>query len=1012
MAIDINLLGKRYIELTPTSSVLNNSLIAIYKIGEPELNSITFSAFQGNIQLKNLFDFQSETLADGNLIKWNTAQDKFVPGILLESDIPNLPASKITSGVFDPARIPNLSISSITGLQDALNEKEDAFLKGDLLSSTLIVSNNLGRLYGPDNLVVEIDIASIIEEVASSLNYYQTDIFVYDDTNIFDLTYIPTRLEVFIFGVGDELGLLLDPLFYEVDGTEITINTTLVEGDKVFVKYFYDDPLYPNIAVNLQDVTNRGNTTTLRIVHAPALSPNESATLGQTLDLFVRRDIDDTKVGTLTLVDDLIAQSNIIQNRSIEPNHSVRRDELGLHEVQISSAVGVVNDLNITQGTKLLVLTDADELTGLDLEENFLIRIEARGTDVLIRNESVLSLEQNRFYIGEDLLILDQEVFQFIKTDGKLKFVKSTSTPPLTPNLQEVTEVGNTTDRKLEHAPAEFENESVTLGQLNDAIASVNVGLPDGLISGGIVSWTGVDYDYIVSKATLRELGLVYVIPADPLVAFSPFTISPGDAVFPRKDTIVVSSAGFQVLEGTPSVDPIEPQPTGLQIRLTVIDVPALSTAPPSTSLIDVYKENLEYSVAHVGVGSSNPDDLTNPFEGAKAVNVSSVENNSATVFTAPADVDFASIDSATLRLRLKESFAAGHNVGIQFLDISNNPVSDTLVLSINKTLVNSYQFLAFAMTQFTPTATSFRKISFRFIRTGNQTSRQGYFIDNFILQGGVSQPPVTAFNVTLTNEVSGSGNSDAPISVVLTEKAISNRDEALGVGELDEFLIRTESGELRKVKKENLGIGLVETIEEKFTWTTGPTTFTLNEIPDSIPLVFLNTLLLDRTFWLLTDDELTITEAIPVDSKIVVYYYQNVSGTGLREAPINGLTYGRRDGGWIEVGEGGYPEAEIRESNTVLFDKDYIIGNAGARTGNILFNFVNAKLGAVTFFKHNNSGAYTWPSEVEPLNWVLTDLDNVTGDVIFTFTLVDKTASSEVVLMGLLLTPAQMAEL
>lgn len=307
------------------------------------------------------------------------------------------------------------------------------------------------------------------------------------------------------------------------------------------------------------------------------------------------------------------------------------------------------------------------------------------------------------------------------------------------PTLQEVTDQGNSTTNKISHADGVDPTDSATVGQLNQAIEDLNYSLPDGLISGGVVQWSGVDYDFFVSAALIRENGILINIPADT------FTINPGDADDPRKDTVVVSSAGFEVLEGTPASDPVEPQPTGVQIRLTVIDVLALSTEPDAVSLISVYKENLEYTVSHVGAGSSNPDDLSTPYEGIKAVNVSSVQNGSTTVFTAPANIDFDSIDSFTLRLRLKQSFSSGHNLSAFLLDASDNEVGRLLIPGLIKGLTSGYQFLAFAMSSFVKTGTEFRKIAIRFVRTGNSTTRTGYFIDNFILQGGLTQPPITA---------------------------------------------------------------------------------------------------------------------------------------------------------------------------------------------------------------------------------------------------------------------------
>jgi hypothetical protein len=105
------------------------------------------------------------------------------------------------------------------------------------------------------------------------------------------------------------------------------------------------------------------------------------------------------------------------------------------------------------------------------------------------------------------------------------------------------------------------------------------------------------------------------------------------------------------------------------------------------------------------------------------------------------------------------------------------------------------------------------------------------------------------------------------------------------------------------------------------------------------------------------------------------------------------------------------YPEAVERANNTVLFDQDYIIGNAGARTGNILFDFTGAKLGATTEMLHDNSGAYTFPTEGVIRDFETTKLALVTGNVKFGFTLVNKTVSSEVVDIRLSLTETQIAE-
>ena len=96
------------------------------------------------------------------------------------------------------------------------------------------------------------------------------------------------------------------------------------------------------------------------------------------------------------------------------------------------------------------------------------------------------------------------------------------------------------------------------------------------------------------------------------------------------------------------------------------------------------------------------------------------------------------------------------------------------------------------------------------------------------------------------------------------------------------------------------------------------------------------------------------------------------------------------------------------RENNTVLFDQNYIIGNTAARTGNILFDFTDAKLGATTFLIHNNTGAYSFPVQGVIYDFDPASLTSIAGNIIFAFTITDITLGSEIVQIRLTLTEDQ----
>lgn len=48
-----------------------------------------------------------------------------------------------------------------------------------------------------------------------------------------------------------------------------------------------------------------------------------------------------------------------------------------------------------------------------------------------------------------------------------------------------------------------------------------------------------------------------------------------------------------------------------------------------------------------------------------------------------------------------------------------------------------------------------------------------------------------------------------------------------------------------------------------------------------------------------------------------------------------------------------------IRESNTVIFDNDYVIGEAGARTGDVIIDVTSPRRMAVTTMLHNDASPF-----------------------------------------------------
>jgi hypothetical protein len=108
----------------------------------------------------------------------------------------------------------------------------------------------------------------------------------------------------------------------------------------------------------------------------------------------------------------------------------------------------------------------------------------------------------------------------------------------------------------------------------------------------------------------------------------------------------------------------------------------------------------------------------------------------------------------------------------------------------------------------------------------------------------------------------------------------------------------------------------------------------------------------------------------------------------GIGDAPIDGSAYNRKDGAWALSAS-----VTFRENNTVLFDGDYVTGiNAATRSGNILFDFTGAQLGATTVMSHTDAAAFTFPAEAD-LMFASADISTTVANY-FLFSVVKTTAT------------------
>ena len=396
----------------------------------------------------------------------------------------------------------------------------------------------------------------------------------------------------------------------------------------------------------------------------------------------------------------------------------------------------------------------------------------------------------------------------------------------------------------------------------------------NGLISGGIVQWTGNGYEFNISSAIYRIGGNNYASPA------SIKTLATPDATNDRIDVFAVDiNNEVVVITGTPATTPIKPQVNpATQLELTSVIVTAASTTPTLTDEV-VYDENTEWTGTSSGTGTANFSSTTSPYQGTLSIETTNIQDGFTIILDNGSDFDLGTVQTFGFQIKLKASMPAGQNILFSLLDASNNPIAKPITIQIDKG-ITTYQFSGLILSSLGLLTNLVRKVRFGFLRTGGIPTFAGYFLDIVKFEGGIN-PPVNISNHNSLNGLQG-GNA--------TER------------------------------------------------------------------------------YHLTKDKAEAAEAA--------------------NAPTSGNPF-------ATMADLVYPEAVERENNTVLFDKDYVIGNATARTGNILFDFTGAKLMGTTMMLHNSGTAPTFPAQAVKLGGEYELSEN---NYIY-FQLTRKTASSEIVL-------------
>ena len=204
--------------------------------------------------------------------------------------------------------------------------------------------------------------------------------------------------------------------------------------------------------------------------------------------------------------------------------------------------------------------------------------------------------------------------------------------------------------------------------QLGNAITALSDGLyspvfiQNGLLWGGIVTWTGTNYIHDVSPAS-------YVIAGQPGFSLSTqVNLSDADATYDRIDLIVADLNGdVVVIEGVPAENPVEPSyDPQTQIPLRFIVVTA-NTTEPVVPQQWIYRENVEWTT-FVSTARIKANSIVTPDVGILCIEATNAVVNDFIRLTAPVAPTMSLYNVLTFKMKSKAAWLnSSSGIKIQF---------------------------------------------------------------------------------------------------------------------------------------------------------------------------------------------------------------------------------------------------------------------------------------------------------------------------------------------------------